>query len=346
MKIKETRKEDLLKWLKENEVEKIGDVTKDGKGVVKDISTGQDYGRYIIKVKPINARTDIGAGAGAMLVIHFNNDISKVLENLNKVITEYFEVDSLKEGRMGKKLSSQRALFYYTFIELYASSVTEQRTSLTEQIKEYTGLDRTSYNYFEKLYNDEFHLFDNKIMKKDYVYNHFYILLSKISGKDYSDKLRNKPFFPKPYKSRFVVVIENHKQEVKEMIEKGLGLRDINEKLFGYSNYKILYNRLNQYTPDLFEIFTACKSKRKDLRFNFNQIVDDNLQEIKDLIKEGVPLSYINDKFFFYKTRTTLYRKIRTENKELHKYFSKYLAKRREFKRTQESKEKELTVNR
>lgn len=333
MKIKETREQDLKKWLTENQVEKVGDITKNNQGEIKEISLGENHGRYLIKVKPWKPSIDLGAGAGVMVVIHFNNDISKVLKNLNEVVTTHFKIETLKEKYLGKKVTSQRSMFYLLFFELYIKDVTEKRVSLTEQIKEYTGLDRTSFNHCEKTYKQELYLFDTRILNGDYFYNHFYLLLEKLTGDDYSSKLRKKPFVPEPYKSRFLRVIEDHYQEVEDLIIKGVGLNEISEKLFPFYDGKTLYRRITKHSPGLFNTFKESKAKRRSIRFNFSKIVDENITEIKDMLKEGLPLSEVNNKFFDYKDDNTLYRKIRLEGKELHSVFYESRGIRRRIKR-------------
>lgn len=333
MKIKETREQDLKKWLNENQVEKVGDLTKDNQGEVKEISFGENHGRYLVKVKPVKASINLGAGAGSLLIIHFNNDISRVLENLNKIVTTHFKIETLKEKYLGKKVSSQRSMFYLLFFELYIKDVTEKRISLTEQIREYTGLDRTSFNHCEKTYKQELYLYDTRIINGDYFYNHFYLLLEKLTGDDYSHKLKSKPFVPEPYKSRFLTVIEDHYQEVEDLIRKGVGLNDISNKLFPFYDGKTLYRRIVKYSPGLFESFKKSKEKRRNIRFNFSKIIDENITEIKDMIKEGLPLSEVNNKFFYYKDDNTLYRKIRLEKKELHSVFYESREIRRRVKR-------------
>jgi hypothetical protein len=337
MKIKETREIQLKNWLTTNKVKEVGDVTADGRGIVTAINLGTDHGRFLIKVRPMEFDIDLGAGDGILRTYYFNNEIMTILENLHKVVIEHFNIDAIKEVYKGKRKSAQRTMFYHLFFELYYKDVSDSMVLLGSKLKHYTGLDRTSFNHNQKLHMQEAYKYDTRVVNEDYVCNHFYLLMEKLTGEDYSHMLKKKPVLKIERKSRFVEVLETQEKEIISKIEEGYDMKKLNDKFFNYPAHQTLYRRMKHHHADMFAEFQKFKPKRRAIKYNFSAIMKDNRLEIEEMIKEGLSLADVNDRFFDYNDDNTLYKKIRLESKSVYKCFTKHQSTRREYKKKLEN---------
>ncbi|MDB4301975.1 hypothetical protein N9924_00260 [bacterium] len=337
MKIIETREKQLNNWLKTNQVKEVGDTTADGTGIITNIAIGNDHGRYLIKVKPINLDTDLGAGYGVTKVHFFNNESLSVIKNLNKVVLEHFGIDSIKENYLGKTRSAERNLFYYLFLELYYKDITEKTIDITNKLSYYTGLHRTSFNHNQKLHREKNYDYDSRIINGDYVYNHFYLLMEKLTGEDYSHKLKSKPQPKEPVvrKSKFIKVMETHSDVINQLIEEGCSAKDLNNKYFKYFDGQTLSQRMRYYDKPLFDKFSALKKSSNII--SFKKILKENRSEIEDMLKKGLTLADVNEKFFNYNSEDILYRRMRTGSRSLNEMYVKHIQTRKKYKKEQEN---------
>lgn len=116
------------------------------------------------------------------------------IKQLHKIVVDYFNLKSISENkRKGQSLSLQRTIFYCLFFNYHKEYLNESSPKLGTRLGKFSGLHRTSFVSKLHYYNNENHLFDYRIVNGDYSVNHYYILLEKISGIDYSKKLIPKP---------------------------------------------------------------------------------------------------------------------------------------------------------
>jgi hypothetical protein len=222
---------------------------------------------------------------------HIIEDYESAIKNIHDTVCEYFEVDNIFPANRETRNLAPMAVFAYLIMD----SVSQYRyKEVHEAFSTYTGRSRCTFYHYIDLYEKEAHLHDIRVVKKDYICNHFINLKEKITGKKIDD-IPKKKYEPKrTFTTCYVRFEKNEEDIITDIKENFYSYQELNDKYFFMSEYENVKKFFARERPELVKLI------RTDRRTAIGKAIAERRKEFIKCLKEGYTIKEMNDRFDLY----------------------------------------------
>lgn len=215
---------------------------------------------------------------------------NKIIELAEKV-KEYFEIETLVSPSRSSEDIGPMAVFTYLIHELLGDY---KAKNVHETFSIITDKSRCTFYHYTKMFEDNQHLLDRRICKKNYIANHFLILKGKILNEDVSNDL----LIIKEKAKKDSLARKRFEQNKKDIIY------DIHNNIMSYNELNKKYFQLNDHRS-VKKFFVLEEKKytkfiRNGYRTRLSKIIETYKKSFKKKIEKGCTFEEINDHFDIY----------------------------------------------